>query len=202
VGCNETINFWIAVIGAATGPIALILQFKGYRDDKACLRVEAAMAYGSCLAFGPHRVHLLNVKLINHGRRIVRIQSVALRINSPWKVKLNWFLFRHQITKKIVQPDISIYTGAVNPISDFPGTFQNVQTYPPKNIYLDESQKMELTLGVDDKIVAMLPEKVAWAIITDHLGRKYKARYNPINFLKTKEEEQQKTTPVKKVEAT
>lgn len=197
---TEIVNLVVGGWGALTGTLALAIQYFGHRNDKACLRVEANMFFGDCRIYGAKRGHFLNVKLTNYGRRIVRIQAVALRIKSPWRVAINSYLLRKQLTQKVVQPDISIYNGSVNPIPESPSRLQNVEIYPPKKIYVDESQKIELTLGVDDKILEMLPETVAWAIVIDHLGRKYKARYLPMKPFRAKQEEA--TTSVKMVEAT
>lgn len=192
----ETISLYIGLWGAFTGTLALLIQYLGHLSDKSSLYVEATMFYGNCAFLGTERGYHINLRLVNRGRRIVRIRTVALRIKAPWRVALNGLLFRYQLTKNIVQPDIGIYNGVVDPIHEFSSDSQNKKTYPPKTIILDESQMVELQLVVSESLLPLLPKRKAWVVVTDHVGIKYKAKYFPIPFCEKMKDEQQTQKPV------
>ena len=179
----ETINLLLGVVGTLTGTAALIIQYLGHRSDRASLHVSATMSYGSSKHLGRDQKHFMTVRLTNAGRRIVRIRSVALRVNAPWRVAINGFLFRHQLTKRIVQPDIGIYTGTVDPIHEIMQDPQ-IKSYPPPTVVLDENQMIELKLIISDDLLPLLPKRNASVVVTDHVGTKHSARYFPIDCRK------------------
>ena len=185
-----TINLLLGVWGTLTGTLALLIQYLGYLSDRASLRVAAAMSYGSSEHFGREQKHFMTVRLTNSGRSIVRIRSIALRINAPWRIAVNGLLFKHQFAKRVVQPDIGIYSGAVDPIHEIMQD-PRIKSYPPPTVVLDENQTIELRLIVSDDLLPLLPKRKAWVVVTDHVGAKHKARYFPIDCRKKMETDSQ-----------
>ena len=189
---KEIITIGLAAWGALTGTVAILVQLLSFLCDRARLSVKATMSYGSSLYHGRQQEHCMRVTLTNRGRRVVRIERIALRMANPMRVALNRGLMYRGWNRNVVQGDIGIYSAQIDPIED---TVRNpdIRTYPPREINLDEHQTKEIELVVSDNLVTALPAKRGVLIVTDQVGRRYRARYLPINFLKSSEEKP--TTP-------
>ncbi len=181
----ENLNLMLGLCGTITGSLALIIQFLSHVSDRAKLHVTAVMWWGGN-TLSPKNHYSIQVVLTNKGRRIVRIQSIKLRIRNPLLVATNRFLIERGYIKKFVQPDIGIYEAAVDPINEFQRR-PDSRRYPPDRVDLEENQATKLTLQIDTAIAEMLPRPKAWLIVIDQIGKRYKAPFQPMPLQKEAE---------------
>lgn len=188
---TESITFGLAVWGTVTGTVAIFVQLISFWCDRARLRVKATMSYGSKRLHGREPRHFMRVTMTNRGRRVVRIRRIALQMSKPLLVAVNRFLISRGWTHKVVQGDIGIYSAQIDPIDE---TVRDpkIRTYPPREISLDEHQTKEIELIVAEDLVTALPAKRAVLIVTDQVGRRYRAQYLTIKCMDRKQEQQTK----------
>lgn len=192
---SETFSLLLGAWGAVTGTLALVIQFLGHRSDQSRLHVAASMVYGNIVPGVLKYGYFISVQLTNSGRRVVRIKSISLRLRNPLLVKFNKILFRNNLVRQQELPsDIEIYSGAVDPIHDFIKN-PKTTTYPPSSVTLEENQTISLRLPVLDSFVAGLPKPKAWLIVTDHVGRTYKAQYFSSDLIKEPDTKSQPQPP-------
>ena len=173
---QDTINFWLGIWGAATGTVALLIEYFAFQRDRAKLRVRAEMAFGSDIRHGTNNEHFLTVTLTNTGRGIIRIRRFSLSRHSMrkyyWIRLLNVFRRYHNRT----QEEFGIYNGSTDPIDEIFSN-PNIKTYPPKTIILEDYETKEIRVGLVSEALSIMPTPNAILIVTDHLGRKHFARF-------------------------
>lgn len=174
---QETVNFWIAIWGAITGTIALLIEYFTFRRDRARLKVKSVFSFGSDLRFGREARHHLTVTLTNSGRGIIRIRGFAVSIYPRWKYLAIRCANRLSREHRRAQTEIGIYSCSMDPIDEIvriPGT----QTYPPKNIILEDHETKEIQVNIGEELLPALPTPKGTLIVTDHLGRRHLAPFN------------------------
>ena len=173
---QETINFWLGIWGAATGTVALLIEYYAFRRDRAKLRVRTQMAFGSDLLHGTNTEHFLTVTLTNTGRGIIRIRGFSLSLHTRWKYYWVRLLNKFRKPHHRILEEFGIYNGSTDPIDEMFSN-PNIKSYPPKTIILEDYETKEIRVGLVAEILPKIPIPRAVLIVTDHLGKKHYARF-------------------------
>lgn len=170
----------IAGYGASMATFAVLGQLLSVYRDRSRLKVWAGMSFGTRKGFMSDEPRLLiDLRLTNRGRRIVRIESMALRIHNPIAVWWSYKLFNRRLVKLPLQEEVGFYRAQMDPIEDF-GKRDDVDTYPPKQISLAEHESISLTLRFLLTKYIKDPKRRRKIVITDHLGHKYTTKFHPL----------------------